>query len=571
MQKLIFESLSLLSRSERAARHVSFDAKINSVVGSNDTGKSTLLKSLYHALGAKPAKLPSNWKTTDEIVALRFSIDAHSYEIVRYNDFFGVFDSKGKLQGAYDGITRDGGIGPRLGELLGSSIRIQDRNGNWIVPSPSHYFLPYYIDQDAGWSSVWESFGGLQQITDFKRTMVDYHIGLRPKRYYELVQELATQKHQIEKTQNELDALHELKRQIDSSIPLMVSLDPDQYRKELEALLAESEKLRAEEDAFRQQLSGLENERLFLQQQVQVAENVGQELHGDYGYLRKQAEKNHSVDCPTCGAHYENALSERFSILDDYERCGQIVLSLRGKIANLNREIEGARVDYEARTRGLSDLNRRLSTTTEGIRLADFLRSQGVREARRLFDDNAVKHKTNIDKSNERLKELEEERTRLTDKKRSAEILSAYRARFAAYLEKLDVKTISREYFDKPYSNMPTSGSDLPRAVLAQFYSILHTMEKFSSTYVACPIVVDSPVQQDPDDANIKRIMNFVVDERPTSNQLIIGTVSMHGIKFNGNTIELDTKHRLLQKDAYKSVNDHVSPLLEAMFKELAP
>jgi hypothetical protein len=164
----------------------------------------------------------------------------------------------------------------------------------------------------------------------------------------------------------------------------------------------------------------------------------------------------------------------------------------------------------------------------------------------------------------------EKERARLTDRKRSSEIISSYKARVTGYLQRLDVKTIRSEHLESPSGRMPTSGSDLPRAILAQFFGILHTMHKYSGAYVACPIIVDSPIQQDPDPDNIVKIIRFVTEERPGDSQLILGSVSLHEIDFDGHKIELGEKNRLLEKKSYRKINDQLGPMLEALFKKLS-
>jgi hypothetical protein len=67
-------------------------------------------------------------------------------------------------------------------------------------------------------------------------------------------------------------------------------------------------------------------------------------------------------------------------------------------------------------------------------------------------------------------------------------------------------------------------------------------MKRFS-TSAFCPIVVDTPVQQDQDATNAARMISFCLSEIPEGSQLILGTVSLHGVKYNGHVIETDTKN----------------------------
>jgi hypothetical protein len=67
------------------------------------------------------------------------------------------------------------------------------------------------------------------------------------------------------------------------------------------------------------------------------------------------------------------------------------------------------------------------------------------------------------------------------------------------------------------------------------------------STSAFCPIVVDTPVQQDQDATNAARMISFCLSETPESSQLILGTVSLHGVKYDGHVLETDTKNKLLK------------------------
>ena len=55
--------------------------------------------------------------------------------------------------------TRFSGLGPFLAELLDYRIVVTTLRGNQTVPPPpQHFFLPFYIDQDKGWTENWSSF-----------------------------------------------------------------------------------------------------------------------------------------------------------------------------------------------------------------------------------------------------------------------------------------------------------------------------------------------------------------------------------------------------------------------------
>lgn len=93
MKRLVFKEVSILSKIEKAARTETFDPALNLLTGENDVGKSTLIKSLYHTLGADvPGLQNARWKKAKHIYCVRFELDGKDYTIIRDEKYFGVFE-----------------------------------------------------------------------------------------------------------------------------------------------------------------------------------------------------------------------------------------------------------------------------------------------------------------------------------------------------------------------------------------------------------------------------------------------------------------------------------------------
>src|SRR5260221_13112519 len=95
------------------------------------------------------------------------------------------------------------------------------------------------------------------------------------------------------------------------------------------------------------------------------------------------------------------------------------------------------------------------------------------------------------------------------------------------FLGELNVHVLEASDY-KTYSKLIKNnalGSDLPRSLLAQYIAFLHTMDKFND-FVVCPLVIDSPKQQEQDADNERAIFDFIFKRRLKAQQLILGTVS---------------------------------------------
>jgi predicted ATP-binding protein involved in virulence len=102
MKKLLLKEILLLSKKEGKAKKIRFDPDTTVVTGLNNTGKSSLIKSIYHCLGADVDYHPK-WKGANVTCLLKFELDDKDYNILRHQNLFGVFDNKLNLIKAAQG------------------------------------------------------------------------------------------------------------------------------------------------------------------------------------------------------------------------------------------------------------------------------------------------------------------------------------------------------------------------------------------------------------------------------------------------------------------------------------
>jgi hypothetical protein len=55
-------------------------------------------------------------------------------------------------------------------------------------------------------------------------------------------------------------------------------------------------------------------------------------------------------------------------------------------------------------------------------------------------------------------------------------------------------------------------------------------------------------------------MISFCLNEVPASSQLVLGTVSLHGVKYDGYVVEIETKNKLLKPELFEEVNEIVKP-----------
>ena len=97
---VIFNKIYIFDILTKEAFVTCFEKGLNIVTSSNidgtDRGKSVLLRSLYHTLGAD-AHFDKKWKNEDKVYILEFSVNDNIYFIYRHKKLFKVFNDVFKI------------------------------------------------------------------------------------------------------------------------------------------------------------------------------------------------------------------------------------------------------------------------------------------------------------------------------------------------------------------------------------------------------------------------------------------------------------------------------------------
>lgn len=562
MKSCRFVELRVLSHIQKAARTIRFDPEANVLLGPNDTGKSSLIKTLFWTVGAEPSRISEKWKALDVKALLRFTVGDDEISVLRDGATFALFDRNDKLLSVYRSITNQ--LAPRLAKLFDFKLQLADREGEPRTPTPAFLYLPFYIDQDGGWSAPWSSFTGLQQFKDWKKDTIEYHAGIKPNAYYAAKAELHRLTHVAQEPRAKRTALGKLQEDVSERMPpIAFAVDLEVYKTEVNALLERCRALQAAEEAYRDELAALETRRVVLEAQQRVVSGVSLELDGDYAFAASQPD---TVTCPTCGEEYENGFAERFAIAQDEDRCIQLATELRNDLDELEEERQAVEARL-ARSQQESEAAKKLLESKQGeVTLQQLIRNEGRREVATLLDEEGQVLDDQLAKLEVAMGVEREKMEKFSSRERRKEITEAYRELMRASLLRLNVQTLPEKAFANLTSTLRATGSDLPRAVLAYFISVLRLIERYASGTMF-PIVIDAVNQQEQDDANLRRMLQFIRDERPVGSQLIVGLVNAKGVKLGGKLEAMDTPFGALRGDAYGEVADYVRPFVAATVK----
>ncbi|PSO32709.1 hypothetical protein C7G41_05245 [Bradyrhizobium sp. MOS002] len=564
MKSLRFQKLYLCSELEKSARVVKFDSKTTVVLGENDTGKSCLIKSIYAAFGADAYKVSSDWQSLKVDLLLDFTVNQDSYSILRTGSFFGLFDQSGQMVWEASSVTDR--VAPQLAELLDFRLTLQNRSGDQVVPPPAYCFLPFYIDQDIGWLKTWSSFARLQMFEGYRHDVSYFHAGLLPNEYYvakglKLEAERAKDNLKVEKRALDRAGKRLRNRERQS---IRFDLVPASFGEQVTALLNECEELQRHQDAVQRVLSDLSSKRMALLEQKELASNALVELDADYEFLRDSADPE--IVCPTCGTIHTNDFSNKFGLVSDAESCRSLLLEVQHEIDVIDEQIISQRRKFGTFTENIQRINALLDEERGELKLRDLIAG----ESERLVDIALTEEHRDLDATIGGL-DAKSDEAQLTMKsyentKNQKPIKDRYFSHMKSFVTQLKVPKLSEKGYKRIDCSISETGSDLPRALLAYYLAFIHTMHSPTGS-ASCPLVIDTPVQQDQDPENAARMIEACLNGAPAGTQIILGTVGLHGVRYHGHTIRTEDKYRLLSRDNYEAVARHMKPYFAQMLR----
>lgn len=560
-KQLLLKQLTILSIPEKSAKTVTFHPQRNLITGENDVGKSSIVKSIYHSLGAD-VHFDNVWKKADAISLLTFSYSNKDYMVLRSRDHFGLFDIQGNLIQSFDSIIK--GLSPYFAKLFNNKLQLKQSQTNQRIPaSPAIQFLPFYIDQDKSWTKPWDSFEGLGVFSGFKRDLINFVTGIRPNEYFLLSERIDQLSAKLTTLKNESGVLISAQEAVEKHLPKATfDIDIKAFKKDIDRLLVQLEALKNKENEYRKNLIKQKNKEIFIDNEINLVSKSIREINKDYEHSLNEFDCE--ITCPTCNATYENSMVSRFGLLEDIDTCRSLLSDYLEDKKKITKEVVKLENQLDLQIAKVREITSLLDEKKGKVRLKDLIENESSKQVKEIFNRSQSNYSIQIGEIEEQKLGLEADRSKLNNKERKDSIISRFNTLIDLFLIKLNVHTLNSDGFTDIPLSVKSQGSDTPRALLAYYYAILFTSKEFTSLPLF-PLVIDSPNQQDQDATNRNRIIKFIFENTPDDYQLILGTVDLHGFEYDGYTISPATKLKLLDNNEFEESYNMVSPLLDRL------
>lgn len=560
--KMIFKELYLFSPHEKVGKRVEFKEGVNIITSSqvdgNERGKSVIMRSLYHSLGAESLFAPK-WEVKNKIFILHFAIDENEYYIYRASDLYKLFDRNKKLIFI---STRNRKLAEKLKEITGFAVMLPDRQNDKLEIAPPVYnYLPFFLDQDYYEGSKFASFGNLGQYIDYKENVLFYHFGVFDEEYFSLIRKREALDVEMKEHEKRIAILFEILLDIDRKLEVgsysgdieSLNRDVDLYRNEYSSVAQKLNKSKMRLVELRNSLFDLET----LLHETELFEN---KTEVEIGALNKHI-------CPECGSKITDTIklkSKRYNLSEDI-----IIVKndIQVSIHKLLDEIEKEEGMYEKLLETLNEYQKKLKINTAQVN--DILRHKGLCEIR----DGVVEEKHGIhDQLDEQKKLMDNLRKKIkTYDSRKKNITSKYYELLINAKAKFGLDEIEPEKFKKISKNFSASGSNKYIATVIWYFTIIRLRNEFNPDAIQYPVVLDSPNNVETDDEKAGHFIEYLLNNSEISSQFImsgIGFDSAQLKKITDKPINIITlsndKYHLLQEEDYLEYANLMEELCDA-------
>ncbi|MGP2832040.1 hypothetical protein ACTVKO_01850 [Serratia nevei] len=537
-----------------------FHPSKNLLVGRNHTGKTTLIRSLFETLGAKPQGKLEQW---DENAAslLEFSVDDKHYFALHQDGRRALFDATFNL---LISTSKFGDWSKRFCEITDFNLVFSDKKQAEVVPAdPACFFAPFYVNQDGSWQSDWNTFGGMKRFSAPFKPILEYFTGVCPPEYYAASAEKSQHAKVLEEHRREYRLLERAIERFSKTVPLSgPKVNANNFVVEIEQLTKEVNELNVRQETLRN-VAVREQELLTsLDHQIQLADNALSAYDSDAKYLLKESAA--PLVCPTCHAEHEKPFLDLLEFAEDARVLRELAARLREDATEVRKRTQKAFTELNSLNENYLRISRLLDTRKGELKFQDVVGSLGAESAFAAFEAERKQIQNAIDAVVLTIDALETKMTELRSPKRTKAILTEFREHYAASRIALQLHSVATKTMQLA-SRPSLSGSGGPRSILAYYAAIWRTVQGKMGTYDV-PVVIDSPNQQAQDDFNLPAVLKFIAKDLPAGMQLIVGLETPTDFLFD-HQVTLTEKYGMLNKQEWESTEKLMEPLLSKMYQ----
>lgn len=560
MNELVFNSIAIVSRASGTAKFQEFKKGINVVTSpsskkGNWIGKSSLLQSLYHTLGAD-ALFKDPWEREGKyFYILDFSFNHKQYLMVRYERLFRLFNDQKK---ELFSVMNRSDLSKKLSKVFNIRMKLKDHSPEkkYIDADPAFWYLFNYYDQMKPEVSNFDSFAGLNKFYDFYSDVIYSHLGVRNDSLYSVIEEIGKLEKQVSDHTTNIsryrivyDELYARRVPIINEKAIRDCLE--RYERDYKSIVEKLNNSHAKLEEYYKTKAELEAlvddiDKMIMKQKCDI----------------KDTEHNHI--CPHCGSELIDGRDYYFRRVKDIDGFGTQRLEIDMELALCEKQIETELSNYNSLSSLLKSFKRRIENNERETKVGD---KELFGIALSDMTENLIKkigeEETVILDLNEQVKEAKKLKRKLLKVK--ADVDSCYIKNYNSVLNNYSLPaTLNGTSIKAADSKIKVPGNENHIAKIVWLSSLISTRQETNKEYPVFPVVFDNPNNADFDAENEHTIFCITFDLIHFSKQVITSLVGFNRSEYacykdiNIITLENDDYH-LLSKNDFEIVKNKYS------------
>ena len=558
---VIFKKIYIFDILTKKAFVTSFEVGVNVVTSSSidgtDRGKSVLLRSLYHVMGAD-AHFDKKWKNEDKVYLLEFLVDNKKYFIYRHRKLFKVFNDL--IQILFQTSSRTE-LSEFLGEIWSFEIFLPNRNTEKLeIAPPAYTYVMNFLDQDYYDGTNFNSFKSLGQYQNFKPDVIYSQFGIYDKNYFERVKSKQNLFERINESQDSYKKADEMKGKVSNLLEnVVVPENLQELESELSIRSKEYNDILNSMNAFRYELTNLRNEKYELEIALNQIERFKNNKEKEIKFILE------TDICPECHSVLNDTTdlrSKRYNSIEDSLYISDSIYEDIEKISKAIFQIESSYREFsnrlESYKKNINSAQKEIKNYTSYMGLNELYNSLNLE----LFNELQLQEelKDRIENIEEELKKVSEIKADIN--KKYYEMVDRQVLRFGLNeLDESQYKAINRVFC--------ASGSNKPISTVIWYFILNNIKTCFNKKSLKLPMVLDSPKNAEMDYNKEQALIEYILENSSNYTQLIFSSIGFERTKFifegEIKIIELkNDKYQLLNSETFKEYEDILENVLSA-------
>lgn len=513
----IFKKIRISDVVNKCSKTIEFSEYDNLITSENNSmGKSVLMKSLYHSLGADSA-FDKNFHEDNILFSLDFVYGENEYRILRFKDAFSVIKNNMLINFINAKCRPD--LSLFFKNEFGISVYLKNRKNTIEIAPPAYLFIPYYLDQDRSWKEEQEPFSKntMWQYEPISRNdLYFYHLGIYTSEYGCIKSDIGSLSKEIGNQESELTKFDleysKVKKIFDNELIITDT-------KELESIYrSKSNEINAlmhKQNQLTQQLFELDQQRTSCLLQIKSNKKVIDKI--------KQNRNPNSlvVQCPNCNEEFDVQLKN--DVVNLYS-----IVVIEKENESLKLETEQLEVEIQKIKQGINDLAIQLKSANDEANSSrtDYEKYVTRKALSSLLDKQLLEIGDLTSKISSNKAILENKKSYLAKlKEKTDNAKTFFCSEYTKYLHSLGINQFSSNDICA-FKKLALSGSQYVRSTLALYFAFIKTKMKFNPDNFCFPIVIDSPREGEQDENNSSNILETILSENIGTSQRIVASVN---------------------------------------------